>query len=162
MISKVASEQVPRDLLLLADPEWSLVEQYLADADCYGYQQDEQLVGVVVLIWLAEGVREIKNIAVDPAYQHRGIAKALLATAIQQCQQDPACHEVQIGTGNSSLRQLSIYQHAGFELFDVWVDFFVDNYPEPIFEDGLQCKSMVRLRMTTDTDKEETTNVANG
>lgn len=162
MICKVTSEQIPRDLLLLADPEWSLIEQYLVGADCYGYRQDQQVVGIVVLTWIAEGVREIKNIAVDPAYQHRGIAKALLATAIKRCQQESTCREVQIGTGNSSLRQLSIYQHAGFDLFDVWVNFFVDNYPGPIFEDGLQCKSMVRLRMATDLDEEEPTNVANG
>ncbi|MCG5037661.1 GNAT family N-acetyltransferase [Lactiplantibacillus plantarum] len=85
--------------------------------------KDGQVVGVVVLTTLKTGVWEVKNIAVAPAYQHRGIAKALLATAIAVCQAAPTCDELQIGTGNSSLRQLAIYQHAGFEMIAVWVNF---------------------------------------
>lgn len=148
-IHPLAAAQIPRDLLLLADPSWAQVTAYLSTGQCYGYQQDGQVVGVVVLTTLKTGVWEVKNIAVAPAYQHRGIAKALLATAIAVCQAAPTCDELQIGTGNSSLRQLAIYQHAGFEMIAVWVNFFVDNYPDPIYEAGLQCKSMVRLSMST-------------
>ncbi|TBX39692.1 N-acetyltransferase [Lactiplantibacillus paraplantarum] len=148
-IQPIAAAQIPRNLLLLADPSWPQITTYLSTGQCYGYQQDGQVVGVVVLITLKTGVWEVKNIAVAPDYQHRGIAKALLATAIAVCQAAPTCDELQIGTGNSSLRQLAIYQHAGFEMIAVWVNFFVDNYPDPIYEDGLQCKSMVRLSMST-------------
>ena len=147
-IQPLAATQIPRDLLLLADPSWAQVTTYLSTGQCYGYQQDGQVVGVVVLTTLKPGVWEIKNIAVMPTYQHRGIAKALLATAIAVGQAAPTCDELQIGTGNSSLRQLAIYQHAGFEMVAVWLNFFVDNYSAPIYEDGLQCKSMVRLSMS--------------
>jgi len=88
---------------------------------------------------------EIMNVAVDPSYQHRGIAKALLTATIESCQQDANCDQLEIGTGNSSLRQLGLYQRAGFEMTTIWVNYFVDNYSESIYEDGIQCKSMVRL-----------------
>jgi hypothetical protein len=54
-----------------------------------------------------------------------------------------------IGTGNSSIGQLYLYQRQGFEIFDIKKNFFVDNYPDPIFEDGIQCKHMIMLGLKT-------------
>ncbi len=147
-IRPIAASQIPRALLLAADPSWDQIRTYLSIATCYGYQQDGQIIGTILLTDERPGIREIKSIAIAPTYQHQGIAKALLNAAIAVCRQDPTCRELQIGTGNSSLRQLAIYQRAGFELVDVWVDYFVDNYPAPIYENGIQCKSMVRLRQS--------------
>lgn len=150
MVQRLTADQVPRELLLLADPDWQQVQTYLASSTSYGVRRDGQVVGVVVVSALTDGHREIMNLAVAPSYQHQGLAKALLADVIKSCQQDPACHELQIGTGNSSLRQLAIYQQVGFEMVAIWQNFFVDNYPEPIYEQGIQCKSMVRLALAVD------------
>ena len=49
-----------------------------------------------------------------------------------------------VGTGNSSLSQLGLYQKCGFRLDHIIRDFF-KNYPEPIFENGIQCIDMVML-----------------
>lgn len=147
MITTIQAKQVPKALLLLADPDWSKVQQALEQATVYGYQLAGKIVGVLVLQPQTATVKEITIVAVVPSYQHQGIAKALLQTVIKSCQQDVACEQLQIGTGNSSLRQLALYQHAGFEMVSVWVNYFVDNYPEPIYENGLQCKSMVRLAL---------------
>jgi len=147
MITPIQAGQVPKALLLLADPDWSKVQQALEQATIYGYQLDGKIVGVLVLQPQTATVKEITIVAVSPSYQHRGIAKALLQMVIKSCQQDTTCEQLQIGTGNSSLRQLALYQHAGFEMVSVWVNYFVDNYPEPIYENGLQCKSMVRLAL---------------
>lgn len=147
MITPIQAKQVPRALLLLADPDWSKVQQALEQATVYGYQLAGKIVGVLVLQPQTATVKEITIVAVVPSYQHQGIARALLQTVIKSCQQDTTCEQLQIGTGNSSLRQLALYQHAGFEMVSVWVDYFVDNYPEPIYENGLQCKSMVRLAL---------------
>lgn len=43
-------EEAPMDLLLLADPSQKLVEDYLQRGQCYVAAQDEQFVGVYVLI----------------------------------------------------------------------------------------------------------------
>ncbi len=149
MISAVKADQLPRELLLSADPDWSIVQKYLEHAACYAEWVDDQIVGLIVLTSRDAATYEVQNLAVAPSYQHRGIARRLLAFAIQRCRQDKTCQTLWVGTGNSSLRQLALYQHAGFEMQTVLVDYFVDNYPEPIYEDGLQCKSMVRLCIKT-------------
>ncbi|PKL30065.1 MAG: GNAT family N-acetyltransferase, partial [Spirochaetae bacterium HGW-Spirochaetae-10] len=51
-----------------------------------------------------------------------------------------------IGTGNSSLTQLSLYQKLGFRMDHIIKDFFTDNYSEPIVENGLLCRDMVVLK----------------
>jgi protein-L-isoaspartate O-methyltransferase len=51
---------------------------------------------------------------------------------------------LEVGTGSFGY-QLAWYQRAGFRVFAVERDFFLDNYEEPIFEDGIQLKDMLRL-----------------
>jgi len=52
---------------------------------------------------------------------------------------------IEIGTGNSSLGQLALYQKCGFRIVGVDRDFFVRHYQDEIFENGIQCRDMVRL-----------------
>lgn len=52
---------------------------------------------------------------------------------------------VEIGTGNSSIDQLAFYQKCGFRIAAIDPDFFIRHYPEPIFENGIQCRDMIRL-----------------
>ena len=53
---------------------------------------------------------------------------------------------VEIGTGNSSLDQLALYQKLGFRITGIVAGFFYD-YPKPIVENGIACRDMVRLRV---------------
>lgn len=147
MIRPIAAQAVPRELLLLADPDWAQVQAALVGATCYVVDAGPVISGVVVLKPTTPGCMEVVNLAVSPSYQHQGIAKRLLTFVIEQCRRDPGCAQLQIGTGNSSLRQLALYQRAGFEVQTVWVNYFVDRYPQPIVENGIQCKSMIRLQM---------------
>lgn len=149
MIQAVAPTAVPWDLLLAADPSRSVVQSYLYRSQTYVQRHDQQIVGELCLTPVKPDAWEITNLAVAPGHQHQGVARALLDFAIRTCQRNPACATLWIGTGNSSLRQLAIYQRAGFEIQTVWVDHFVDNYPEPLYEDGIRCRSMVRLSLTT-------------
>ncbi len=50
-----------------------------------------------------------------------------------------------VGTGNSGIGGFAFYQKAGFRFKSVIRDFFVINYKEPIFENGLQCRDKVIL-----------------
>lgn len=147
MMSIITAAQAPDELLLSADPDWSRVQQALVNATIYGYQIDGKIVGVLVSKPIKPKVKEIMLVAVAESYQHRGIAKSMLQIAIKSCQQAKDCEQLQIGTGNSSLRQLALYQRAGFDMTGVWVDHFVDKSAEPIYENGIQCKSMVRLAL---------------
>lgn len=148
----VRAATVPRQLLLTADPDWNHVQTYLATADCYGAFVGSVLAGVIVVAPQTHTSREVVNLAVEPAFQHQGIAKLLLAAAIDAARQDAQCAALEVGTGNSSLRQLALYQRAGFEMQTVWPNYFVEHYPQPLFENQIQCKHMVRLRLITATE----------
>ena len=58
------------------------------------------------------------------------------------------CRGVDIGIyWNISTMQFALYQKMGFEIQEIWKNYFVNNYPEAIFEHGIQCKDMIRLSM---------------
>ena len=137
----------PFDLLELADPSRNQIEKYLRTGSCYVAKVEEEVVGVLVLHSIDAAQTEIKNIAVREAAQGKGIGSTLLRHAVTVARTS-GFERLIIGTGNSSIRQLALYQKAGFELCRIERDFFVRNYPEPIFENGIQCKHLVVLEMT--------------
>jgi hypothetical protein len=43
--------------------------------------------------------------------------------------------------------QLTFYQRAGFRVVAVEPDYFLQHYPEPLFENGLQHRDRLRLAL---------------
>lgn len=146
-IQRLAPEQeIPYDLLLLADPNKELVDDYLGRGHCYVALMDDVTVGEFVLIRTHPQTVEIVNIAVKEEYQGRGIGKALVLRAIEEAKAMNA-RTIEIGTANSSFTQLALYQKCGFRIVGVDPDFFIRNYDEEIYENGIQVRDMIRLRM---------------
>ncbi|CAG7597417.1 putative N-acetyltransferase YvbK [Paenibacillus solanacearum] len=144
-IRKLArQEQPPMELLLLADPSQQLVEQYMKRGECYVAEADGAVVGVYVLLPTRPDTAEIVNVAVHELYQGQGIGKRLVNHAIQTAKAQ-GCKTVEIGTGNSGVGQLALYQKCGFRITGVDRDFFLRHYDEPIYENGIQVVDMVRL-----------------
>ncbi|KAA0948530.1 GNAT family N-acetyltransferase [Sporosarcina sp. ANT_H38] len=139
-------EAPPFDLLLLADPSREMVEQYMANGECRVAEEDGEIVGVYVLVNLGDKTMEIINIAVDERMHGHGIGKQLISDAIQTAK-ELGCKSLEVGTGNSSISQLAFYQKRGFRMDGIIKDFFVDHYEEGIFENGIQCRDMIRLSM---------------
>lgn len=135
---------IPFDLLQLADPSRALIETYLSQGRVYVAKQAAIVVGVYVLVPLSKTSIEIKNIAVDPAYQNQGIGKQLLADATLQAQRQ-GYSEILIGTGNSSVQQLALYQRQGFTMKKVKWNFFTEQYQTPIMENGILCQHLILL-----------------
>ncbi|AWB44522.1 GNAT family N-acetyltransferase [Paenibacillus sp. CAA11] len=141
-----AGEEAPMELLLLADPSEKLVRKYLDEGQCIIAELDNELIGEFVLLPRADHTLEIINVAVREQWQGQGYGKQLVKQAILMAKQrNMKC--IEIGTGNSSLNQLRLYQRCGFEVYTVIRNFFVDHYEEEIIEDGIPCKHMIRLRM---------------
>ncbi len=138
------TDAIPYDLLQLADPSADLIDDYLKNGQCYIARLDSKTIGVLVMTELSPESIEIKNIAIHEAYQQRGFGKQLLQYA-EQTARHQNYKQLVIGTGNSSVGQVMLYQKAGFEIDHVKKDFFTDHYPEPIFENGIQCKHMIVL-----------------
>lgn len=140
-------EEVPLDLLLLADPSQEMIAEYLQRGQCYvGLDEREQIIAVIVLLQTRPGTLEIVNIAVREAFQGRGIGKKLIQFAMDQAREKNA-KTIEIGTGNSSVGQLLLYQKCGFRITGIDRDFFIRHYPEKIYENGIQCRDMIRLSL---------------
>ncbi|HZG82134.1 MAG TPA: GNAT family N-acetyltransferase [Brevibacillus sp.] len=139
-----ATERPPMELLLLADPSRKLVEEYLKRGECYVAELEENIVGTYVLLPTRPATVELVNIAVAEQHQGSGIGKKLVAHAIQQGR-GAGYQTMEIGTGNSSVGQLALYQKCGFRITGVDRDFFLRHYDEAIFENGIQVIDMIRL-----------------
>ncbi|MBP3965098.1 GNAT family N-acetyltransferase [Paenibacillus lignilyticus] len=139
-------EELPYRLLLLADPERQAIDAYAGRSTCAVLEEDRQVIGVYLLLATRPKTAEIMNIAVREDCQGRGLGRKLIEHAVQCCK-ELGYRAVEIGTGNSSLNQLGLYQKCGFRVVGVETDYFVKHYAEPIVENGIPCRDMIRLRM---------------
>jgi len=137
-------EAPPYSLLLLADPSRRIVEDYVNRGCCFVLEEAASIIGVYVLLPTRPQTVELVNIAVDEAHQGKGLGKRLAAHAIERAR-EAGYHTIEVGTGNSSLPQLSLYQKCGFRMTGIERDFFIRHYEEEIWENGLQCRDMVRM-----------------
>lgn len=90
------------------------------------------------------GTMEIMNVAVYEKQQGQGIGKQIIFHAIETAKQHNM-HTLKIGTGNSSVGQLALYQKCGFRIVGIEQNYFIKHYDEPIAENGIQCRDMIRL-----------------
>lgn len=137
-------EQAPMELLLLADPSEELVNDYVNRGYCFVADSGEKIVGVYVLLPTRPKTVELVNVAVAKEQQGKGIGKQLVLNAIQVAKA-MGYQTIELGTGNSSIGQLALYQKCGFRIVGIDIDFFVKHYQEEIYENGIQCKDMIRL-----------------
>jgi ribosomal protein S18 acetylase RimI-like enzyme len=136
--------QIPYELLLLADPSKDLIDGYLKQSDVFAARQFDEIIGIAVLFQLTTETVEIKNIAVKPEFQGQGIGSFLIENVVQFASLNGQ-KSISIGTSNSSVGQLYLYQKLNFEITDIKRNFFIDNYADPIFENGIQAKHMLVL-----------------
>ncbi|MCD8511531.1 MAG: GNAT family N-acetyltransferase [Bacillus sp. (in: Bacteria)] len=137
-------DQPPLDLLLMADPSQKLVEEYVNRGDCYIAEWNNQVMGVYVLLPTRPDTVELVNIAVAEEQHGKGMGKRLVKHAVATAR-GKGYKTMEIGTGNSSIGQLALYQKCGFRITGIDQDFFIRHYEEEIFENGIQCRDMVRL-----------------
>lgn len=130
------------ELLLLADEQESMVARYLSRGDMFVLDEDESgVVAECVVTREGEGVYELKNIAVLPAWQRRGCGKRLIDFVFAWY---PDCRRLYAGTGDCP-SSLAFYRACGFTPSHRIKNFFTDNYDHPMFEDGVQLVDMVYL-----------------
>ncbi|MGE0130827.1 MAG: GNAT family N-acetyltransferase [Blastocatellales bacterium] len=142
-IKLVEKTDLPLDLLLLADPSIEQITAYLSCGEGFVAYQGDEPVGEYVIKEKGNGVFELMNIAVKEERQRRGIGAMLLQHAIETAKNKGA-RKLEVGTGCFG-PQLSFYHRAGFRVVSIDKDFFTKNYREPIYEDGIQHKDMLRL-----------------
>ena len=145
-IGRPRQGDVPWDLLLDADPSRARVESYLDFEWTRVARDDTTALGVYVLAPRDAHRFELMNIAVREDCRGIGLGRRLLGHAIGLAEAKGG-RVVEVGTGNSSFDALAFYQRAGFRIVGVIRDFFTENYPQPIVENGILCRDMVRLEL---------------
>ncbi len=143
LIQEVPPADTPIDLLLLADPSEEKVRSYLPGSKCFVATKNGTVVGAAVVQPREAGAQELMSIAVHPDHQESGIGTALLKWIIDFFEKAGAT-QLEVGTGTFGY-QLAFYQRQGFRVTGIDRDFFVKNYDEPIFEEGIRLVDMLRL-----------------
>jgi GNAT superfamily N-acetyltransferase len=129
------------ELLLLADEEERMIDEYLERGQMF-VLDDEGIKAECVVTQEGDNVIEIKNIAVYPKYQKKGYGKKLIEFIETKYKND--FDIIRVGTGDSRLT-VPFYENCGFRKSYCIKDFFVNNYENPIYEDGIRLKDMVYL-----------------
>ena len=145
LIQEVPASDAPMELLLLADPSEDKVRSYLSGSKCFVASSNGAVVGACVVQPLGAGAHELMSIAVQPTHQKSGYGTALLKWIIEFFRKSGAS-QIEVGTGTFGY-QLAFYQRHGFRVTSIDHDFFVNNYSEPIFENGIQHFGMLRLTL---------------
>lgn len=139
-------QPIPYALLLLADPDKSKIDHYLPGSEIFIVREEDLVIGICVLKKQDPFHYEVMNIAVEPDYRGRGIGKSLLLHAIEIARGAGGAF-INIATGNTSSGQIALYQKVGFVITEIIKDYFVENYPEPIWENGIQCRDRVVMHL---------------
>jgi ribosomal protein S18 acetylase RimI-like enzyme len=130
------------DLLLLADEQENMVDKYLERGDMF-VLEDNGVKAECVVTKEADGVYELKNIAVTPDYQRRGYGKKLIEFLLFHYTDWKV---FLVGTGDSE-NVLNFYKSCGFKESHRIKNFFTDNYNHPMYENEKQLIDMIYLRL---------------
>lgn len=144
-IHEIPAAEAPLELLLLADPSEEKLRSYLPSSRCFVAVCDGVTVGACVLQPRADGIVELMSIAVSEDFQKAGIGARLLRWVID-FYRDLGTKAIEVGTGAFGY-QLAFYQRHGFRVTRIDHDFFINNYPAPIVENGIQHFDMLRLTL---------------
>ncbi len=98
-----STQDIPYDILELADPSTIQVKLYVKTGTCYIAKLESKIIGVIVLNRVNSTTTEIKNIAVIESEQGKGYGKALLKYS-EQISRESGYEKLIIGTGNCQIQ----------------------------------------------------------
>ncbi len=145
IVTEVGKDLAPVSLLLEADPSRKQVDKFLDISHCFVGKLGDEVIGVFLLKKITNKETELLNIAVATRYQKHGYGTLLLKEAIKNARELGA-EKILLGTGTFG-HQLKFYQRLGFRVDSVEKNFFLDNYSQAVYEDGVQHKDMLRLSL---------------
>lgn len=129
------------ELLLLADEQENMIDKYLERGDLF-ILNESGLKAECVVTREADGIYEIKNIAVTPEHQRKGYGKYLVEYVFNYYSN---CKRMFVGTGEVP-SSICFYHKCGFQESHRVKNFFIDYYDHPMFEEGMQLIDMIYLK----------------
>ncbi|KAB1229442.1 GNAT family N-acetyltransferase [Chryseobacterium viscerum] len=136
--------EIPYHLLLLADETQEAIDQYIFKSDLYLSHDGTENIAVMALYKNSDTELEIKNVAVIESYRNKGIGSILMNKA-KEIAKENHYKTLTVGTSDTGFQQIRFYEKNGFIKQGILKDFFIENYPFPIYENGLQMRDMILL-----------------
>ena len=115
-------------LLCESDPNINLVENYLRDGRLFAYFENNEPISFIV---------------VKEKYRGRGLAKALIQY-VENLYKNKTTYL--IGTANSSITNMLIYTKLGYTYSHKIENYFIDYYPQEIYENGMQAVDLMYFK----------------
>ena len=126
------------ELLLEADPEEKMINNYLEKGDLYIGEKDGFVVCVCVIIKYDEETCELKNIATLSTARGNGYASEMIKYVFEIHKN--TYKKIIVGTTEN---MIPFYVLNGFNRYHHTVkNFFVDNYDEEVWDGDLHCIDM--------------------
>ena len=141
-VSENRREYMP--LLLLADEQESMVEQYIGRGTMYVLEDEGAVRAECVVTDEGNGVLEIQNLAVAEQYQRHGYGRKMIRFIAERYKDE--YRTLRVCTGDSPLT-VPFYESCGFTIYDITRNYFLEHYDHPIFEGGRQLKDRVCMKM---------------
>ena len=131
-----------RNLLLLADEQWSMVERYLERGEMWALVEGDDVLAECVVTDEGDGLCEVQNLAVDPARQRRGLGRMMVSHV--QRHYAGRFSRLRIRTGDSPLT-VPFYESCGLQITRRDPGYFLRTYDHPIYEAGKLLTDLVEL-----------------
>ena len=126
------------ELLLEADPEEKMINNYLEKGDLYIGEKDGFVVCVCVITKYDEETCELKNIATLSTARGNGYASEMIKYVFEIYKN--TYKKIIVGTTEN---MIPFYVLNGFNRYHHTVkNFFVDNYDEEVWDGDLHCIDM--------------------
>lgn len=135
---------LPYALLLLADETKEAIDKYIYDSEVYRVKAENETIAAFCLYEADNNWIELKNIAVSPAFQGKGFGSKIISHIKSLCKSKYA--SILVGTADCAHAQIRFYEKNDFQKYGVRENFYIENYPDPIIENGVQLKDMILLK----------------
>lgn len=140
----IIKSNFPYEILLLADETIEAIDKYIFDSDVYRVTKSGKTIAAFCLLEVNESTIEIKNIAVVDNFRNKGVGSEIIDFIKRICKERYST--IIVGTADNGINQIRFYERNGFEKFDTVKNFFIENYPDPIYENGIRLKDMILLK----------------
>lgn len=142
-LKKIEDKKKNLDLLLLADPEEEAIDKYIDNCEVFEFYYRDILIGQGAVMELSSIVYEIKNFAIYEKFHNCGYGKILINLLCEKYLESFKNIEILVGTSEQGV---GFYKKCRFQFSHIVKDFFITNYKQLIFENGIQCKDMFYLK----------------
>ena len=117
-----------------------MIDRYLDNGTLYVGLFNGKPIAVCVTLNLDTNTVEIKNLAVETEFRRQGYGRLML----EYVESRHSNKKIILGTGETP-STLRFYESCGYSSSHRIPNFFTDNYPAPIIEEGVTLRDMIYL-----------------